>query len=182
MSISPTSPANIFGGTWEALDEGRVLIGANTEYPVNSTGGEKTHVLTTSEMPSHNHTESSAGSHSHGGSALLAGGHTHSRGTMNITGGNFASPNADPATGPFYKDGSMSGATGGATGSDAKVMFDASRSGAWTGATSSSGSHSHTLSVNSGGSHTHTINNAGSGGAHNNMQPYLAVYMWKRTA
>ena len=27
-----------------------------------------------------------------------------------------------------------------------------------------------------------TINNAGSEQQHNNMQPYLAVYMWKRTA
>ena len=34
------------------------------------------------------------------------------------------------------------------------------------------------------GNHAHivTINNTGGNQPHNNMQPYLAVYMWKRTA
>ena len=41
-----------------------------------------------------------------------------------------------------------------------------------------------TKTLSAAGSHTHnvSINNAGGGQPHNNMQPYLVVYMWKRTA
>lgn len=39
-----------------------------------------------------------------------------------------------------------------------------------------------TQNLSAAGEHSHaiTINNSGGGQAHNNMQPYLAVYMWKR--
>ena len=38
--------------------------------------------------------------------------------------------------------------------------------------------------VNFNSNHTHivTINNTGSNQPHNNIQPYISVYMWKRTA
>lgn len=39
-----------------------------------------------------------------------------------------------------------------------------------------------TQNLSAAGEHSHaiTINNSGGGQAHNNMQPYLSVYMWKR--
>lgn len=64
------------------------------------------------------------------------------------------------------------------------------KDGAWqstpffsNGDTGSSGQRV-TATLSAAGSHTHgiSINNAGGGQPHNNMQPYLVVYMWKRTA
>ena len=45
----------IYGGTSWTKIEGRFLLGTSLTYAVNSTGGEATHKLTTSEIPSHTH-------------------------------------------------------------------------------------------------------------------------------
>lgn len=38
------------------------------------------------------------------------------------------------------------------------------------------------ISTSSAGSHSHTVNSTGSSGTNANLQPYVTVYMWKRTA
>lgn len=55
MSADSTSPASLFGGTWEQLKD-RFLLGAGDSYAAGGTGGEATHTLTVSEMPNHTHT------------------------------------------------------------------------------------------------------------------------------
>lgn len=62
MSMSATSPATIFGGTWTQL-QNRFLIGAGSSYAVGAEGGATSHAhgtnahaLTISEIPSHSHT------------------------------------------------------------------------------------------------------------------------------
>lgn len=55
ISANSTSPASLFGGTWESIS-GRFLLAADSTYSAGSTGGEATHTLTVSEMPAHNHT------------------------------------------------------------------------------------------------------------------------------
>jgi microcystin-dependent protein len=53
-SVNSTSPASLFGGTWEQLKD-RFLLGAGSSYSNGATGGEKNHTLTVNEMPAHIH-------------------------------------------------------------------------------------------------------------------------------
>lgn len=60
MSTVATSPADLFGGTWEAMPAGRVLLAQGTsewgvEYKAGSIGGEHEHQLSVGELPSHSH-------------------------------------------------------------------------------------------------------------------------------
>lgn len=61
QSTVSTSPATLFGGTWEQLS-GRFLIAANSTYTAGSTGGEASHKLTVDELPAHSHAFSYGGS------------------------------------------------------------------------------------------------------------------------
>jgi len=54
LSVNNTSPASLFGGTWEKIQD-RFLLASGSSYSLGATGGEKTHTLTISEMPSHDH-------------------------------------------------------------------------------------------------------------------------------
>lgn len=54
LSVNSTSPASLFGGTWESIG-GRFLLGADATYAAGSTGGEATHKITVDEVPSHTH-------------------------------------------------------------------------------------------------------------------------------
>ena len=53
MSVNETNPEVLFGGTWKKI-RNRFLLCSSSSYPAGSTGGEATHTLTVSEMPSHN--------------------------------------------------------------------------------------------------------------------------------
>lgn len=109
MSVNSVSPATLFGGTWEQLED-RFLLAAGQTYTAGDTGGEATHTLTVDEMPSHTHGQRSRYSASNG--------------------------SYTPAF-PWVSDNG--------TERQAKTMA------------------------------------TGGDQPHNNMPPYLAVYMWKRT-
>ena len=54
MSMNATSPATLFGGTWERIKDA-FLLSAGDTYAAGATGGEAEHTLMVDEMPSHNH-------------------------------------------------------------------------------------------------------------------------------
>ena len=146
MSTLDTNPADLFGGKWQALDEGRVLIGANSKFAAGSKGGEETHVLTSSEMPSHSHRANtgSGGSHYH----------------------------ANPAESEHSGQASHYGAVDNSNNKFGRSSLENLTRYSYEMKTSTAGSHSHSVYG--------SIYNAGDNQAHNNMMPYLAVYMWQR--
>lgn len=54
QSTRNVSPDTFIGGAWTPL-QGRVLVGAGTDFPAGTTGGARKIKLTTEQLPSHNH-------------------------------------------------------------------------------------------------------------------------------
>lgn len=156
-----TNPGEYFGGTWAQIKD-RFLLAAGNTYSAGSTGGEANHTLTTNEMPSHTHSFTGS-SHTHSFSATTSssGAHTHTGRYHGASGISLSS------AGYFFlrRIDSADGYVG------------------TTQVANSAGAHTYTISGTTG-STTVTGTNASTGGsqAHNNMPPYLAVYMWQRTA
>lgn len=164
ISVRDTSPQTFLGGTWERLQD-RFLLGASSTYAVNTQGGSKDAVIV-----AHTHglsgTATSNGAHTHttSGTAASAGSHSHAAyGGANVTssGGSEGLESYGSRYSSFRKIEQGTYAAGAHTHSV-------------TGTAASNGAHTHTLS----GSATST----GVSGTNANMPPYLAVYMWKRTA
>jgi microcystin-dependent protein len=159
MNVNNVDPSAIFGGSWERMPSGRMLINSGDGFNLNEVGGEKEHRLTEDELASHNH-----------GGGEMAGGHTHTRGTMEITGDLVGALQSDfdyGTHGAFYHERhELVGPAGNKGDARQRVWFKASRN--WTGETSQSGEH------------THNFLPSGKNQPHNNMPPYIVVNMWKR--
>ena len=157
ISNSPTSPATLFGGTWEQVKDRMILAVGDTYNSAGLTGGSATTKLVVNNIPSHNHTCDTTGNH------------THTRGSMNITGtmGNVDYSGIG-SSGAFYRSGSSGNLENKTGDADPNVYFDASRS--WTGSTSTAGNHAHTIGY------------TGSGTAFTTISPYITAYVWRRTA
>ena len=98
ISANETSPASLFGGTWESIS-GKFLLGADDAYPAGSTGGEAKHTLTVDEMPSHTHASGVAPNESVGATAGTAQAKTQfvrSYGYTDYTGGSQPHNNMPP--------------------------------------------------------------------------------------
>lgn len=74
ISENATSPAELYGGTWERI-EGKFIMGASDTYPAGSTGGSATHTQTVDELAPHNHNYNGY-NQSHNGTPYLTSGST----------------------------------------------------------------------------------------------------------
>lgn len=191
MSINNTNPSTIFGGTWVSWGAGKVPVGVNaseTEFnSVEKTGGAKTHTLTTQQIPSHTHTfHGNAHSHS-------LNNHTHNfSGTTSLNGRFSARFNALANANTYNLVAEVTGTAG----RDYHVhgYYDTEDRIAKEGSNFfdvlAVNDHNHTFSGTTGQANGNTGNatqtgyndNTGGGQAHNNLQPYITCYMWKRTA
>lgn len=163
LSVVETNPAELFGGTWEAMP-GRVLIGAGVSdfdinYVAGTKGGSRARTLTSSNIPKHTHTVEIK---------QTAATHNHKNGVFD---------EAAPGNGPLSTN--YGAVKVYPTKNQAVMAADSSIYG--TNTQLYMGYTSETSAV-----HTHEVT-VGYYGAKNPteisvMQPYLVVYMWKRTA
>lgn len=163
-----SNPSTLFNfGTWVAFGAGRVPVGFDAGNPLFDTAQE-TGGSANSVVPTHNHTLAST-THTHSGSVPAGGAHQHfiasdiDSGGSNITSGTTVFRQKDDAGNSNYRMvGNATAATVGLT-----SVANAGGGGAFT-----TGNNS----VNP------TVDNAGVTGVNANYQPYITVYMWKRTA
>lgn len=138
LSVVNTSPSIIFGGTWEQIED-TFLLAAGSTYSAGTTGGEASHTLSLTEMPSHIHE------------------------VRNQYIQNSLGEITKDKTGFLLKESSISYTTEGTT-------YHGAASAAYFGKTGYTGGV--------GSNHIE----AGEIQPHNNMPPYLTVYMWKRVS
>ena len=106
MSTNSTSPATLFGGTWQRI-EGRFLLGAGGGYSAGSTGGSANAVVVSHSHTGANHSHTinshmhSVNSHNHS-----IGNHTHA---ISLTSGNASQGHTHSFSGSDSHNHSFSG-------------------------------------------------------------------------
>lgn len=156
ISATATNPADLFGfGTWQQFAPGRVLVG----YGVGNDGTDSINyntVLAQGGKYYHTLTSGEMPAHSHphdiGGRALSNGAHYHR----------------------FMGDDGLEAFNF----KESYINYDAHSHGGNGGIyrTTTDGAHEHSLQITGG------VQTTGGNQKHNNIQPYIVVYMFRRTA
>lgn len=164
LSVNNVNPGTIFGGTWEQIQD-RFLLAAGSAYAGGTTGGTASHTHTSA---AHTHTSAA---------------HTHT------TAGHTLTVNEIPSHRHTGLDIDQVYIFGWDTGSTKGYRMDR----ASLGGTTTTSNRITTSYAGGGASHSHgntgstTPENTGSTtpgntGSSSNLPPYLAIYVWKRTA
>lgn len=158
MSVNSTDPGTLFGGRWQQIQD-MFLLAAGTSHAAGSTGGEETVQLSESETPVHAHT------HSMTQPAFTLPNHVHETANSMVV---------------YNASGTQRMAT---SGSGTKISLNSSLDNnlnTYNPTTNPACTRSTNAAVNAraypSGESESTVD------AHNNMPPYLAVYVWQRTA
>lgn len=171
MSVNNVSPSVFLGGTWVQIKD-TFLLSAGDTYLAGSTGGEPKHELSLRELPTHRHEINVS-------TRPTDTSHMHSIKSQTIT-TNSSGAHAHKV---IREDTSTN-----------KGMLDDYASTTDTGEilvnSVSGGLHTHKFTIpdtdttSAESYHNHAVdgftNYSGGSSAHNNMPPYLTVYMWKR--
>lgn len=174
MSTVNRNPSAFFGGTWVAWGSGRVPVGVSSDAEFNTaekTGGEKTHKLVANEVPKHAHSYS--GPKSPTGSTTVKASGTAP--LMNATDKNRITAFAQSVI--AFANAVQSWAMRTSLRPSLPSPSLTALSGGTSAVTGINGAHTHTVS-----SQSMTSGTVGGDAAHNNLQPYITCYMWKRTA
>ena len=163
MSVVDINPAELFGGTWEAMS-GRVLVGAGVSdfdinYVAGTTGGSRSRTLSSSNIPKHTHTveiKQTAATHNHRNGVYDEG--PAGNGPLSS---NYGAIKMYPTSTQH-----VMAADGSSFGTSTQLYMG------YTSETSAV--HTHDVTVGYYGAKNPTEISV--------MQPYLVVYMWKRTA
>lgn len=162
LSVNNVNPGTIFGGTWEQIQD-RFLLAAGSTYAGGATGGTASHTHTSA---AHTHT-SAAHTHTTAGHTLTVNempSHTH---------GIYYDPNfcaVHTGNNNSWKQGLVN--------VDAPGAYYTNIAQPYTGG-GASHSHGNTGSTTPGNTGSTTPGNTGSSSS---LPPYLAIYVWKRTA
>lgn len=169
ISTNETNPGILFGGNWEAYAQGRTIVGNGTsdkDFIAGSTGGESTHTLTSEEMPSHTHIQNQ---HTHGADQK----------NFNFWFSQFTHKDNQPET-------DFIGCFKNADNTNVQLKqldynnnTDAIGSGNRWGYRKVSVTWNHKPVIQNA---TGTNQNTGGGEAHNNLQPYIVTYIWRRVS
>jgi len=156
-------PGVTFGmGEWEEYGKGKVTVAKSTDTEfdtIGKAGGDKTVMLSTAQMPGHTHSTPN---------------HTHTINTTQIRG------SITPMLQQSYQCSveNASGVLSSARTMNTRWLNHSSDRNNVAGGINLNADHNHSV-ASSGGS---TSGSTGNGGSHNNLQPYIVVYRWRRIA
>jgi hypothetical protein len=193
VATNPSDPSMLGFGTWVAFGSGRIPVGldsGDTDFDTaEETGGAKTVALSQANLPnvstgagtSHNHTQNShnhtQNSHNHSQNSHDHSNSAHIHSALIYTGNSkYLSLNTGGSQYKMTWSGT-NGLTNDTRPSQVGITIDNKTA---TNVAQTATNVAQTATNNAEAAHTHSL--GGSGTAHSNVQPYIVVYMWKRTA